>query len=183
MFTVAVLVGSLRRDSINAKLAKALGALASSRLEFRRIPLADLPLYNEDLWEAPPAAVLAFKQRVEACDAVLFLTPEYNRGIPAVLKNAFDWGTRPYGQNSWAGKPGAVAGTSPGAVATAVAQFQLRAMLVVLDVIVMGQPELYFRFSPGVFDDAGHVADDATRAVLEAWILKFEAWISRMSAH
>jgi len=183
MFSVAVLVGSLRRESINMKLARALAKLAEPKLEFRFINIGELPLYNDDLWQNPPDTVTALKSAVKACDAVLLVTPEYNRGVPAVLKNAFDWGTRPPGHNVWAGKPGALAGASAGAIGTAVVQSQLRNSLVVLQVNLMGQPEIYFQFKPGVIDGAYEIADETTRVFLSGWVDKFEAWIRRIGSN
>jgi chromate reductase len=126
---VAVVVGSNRRDSINRKLAQALAGLAEGRLAFHFVSIEDLPLYNQDLEGELPQSVVRFKSEIAAADAVLFVTPEHNRSIPAVLKNAIDWGARPYGQNSWSGKPAAITGTSPGALGTAVAQLHLRQVL------------------------------------------------------
>jgi chromate reductase, NAD(P)H dehydrogenase (quinone) len=182
MFSVAVVVGSLRRESINMKLARALAKLAEPKLEFRFINIGELPLYNDDLWQHPPATVTTFKAEVKACDAVLLVTPEYNRGVPAVLKNAFDWGTRPPGHNVWAGKPGAIGGASGGAIGTAVAQSQLRNTLVVLEVILMGQPELYFQFKPGIISEAYDITDEKARAFLSSWVNKFELWIRRIAS-
>jgi chromate reductase len=183
MHTVAVLVGSLRRDSINRKLARALAKLAAAaaQLEFRFIELGNLPLYNDDLWQDPPAAVMKFKADVAACDAVLMVTPEYNRGLPAVIKNAFDWGTRPSKQNVWAGKPAATAGAAGGSIGTAVAQSQLRHSMTVLGMFVMGQPELYFQFKSGVITEEGDIADEAVRTLLAAWVDAFSRWIKRFA--
>jgi chromate reductase, NAD(P)H dehydrogenase (quinone) len=182
MHTVAVLVGSLRRESHNVKLAKALAKLATGKLEFRFVELGDLPIYNEDLWANPPAGVLRLKADIAAADGVLFVTPEYNRSIPAVLKNAIDWGTRPWGQNSWAGKPLSIAGTSPGVIGTAVGQAHLRSIMVILDAIVMGQPEVYFAFKPGLIDDHGEVTDEATRKFLTSFVDRMAAWISKQKS-
>src|SRR5215472_5173114 len=126
---VAVIVGSNRRDSINRKLAQALARLGEGRLGFHFVAIEDLPLYNQDLEGELPPSVVRFKSEIAAADAVLFVTPEHNRSIPAVLKNAIDWGARPYGQNSWSGKPAAITGTSPGALGTAAAQLHLRQVL------------------------------------------------------
>jgi chromate reductase, NAD(P)H dehydrogenase (quinone) len=178
MPNVAVLVGSLRKDSHNRKLARALEKLAGDRLAFRFIEIGDLPLYNEDLWPNPPASVPRFKAEVRACDAVLMVTPEYNRGPPAVLKNAFDWGTRPWGDNIWDGKAGALAGTSTGAISTAVAQSQLRNSLLALGVVLMGAPELHLLFKPGLIDEAGEISDEGTKAFLAGWVDKYVAWIA-----
>jgi chromate reductase len=181
MYTVAVIIGSLRRDSINRKLAKALAKLGQAKFKFNLVEIGDLPIYNEDLWQNPPASVLRMKKEIEAADAVLFVTPEYNRSIPPVLKNAIDWGTRPWGQNSWAGKPASIVGTTPGAVGTAVAQTHLRSVAVILDVILMGQPEVYFVMKPGLIDENDDVTDDTTREFLQGYLARFAAWIDQVS--
>lgn len=177
MHTVAVIVGSLRRESINLRFAKALARLAEPTLAFKFVELGDVPLYNEDLWASPPDGVTRLKNEVESADAVLFVTPEYNRGLPAVMKNVIDWGSRPYGKNSWAGKAGAIVGTSPGAIGTAVAQSQLRGILVGCGVRVLSQPEIYFQTRPGLIDDDFTVADEKTRGFLAGFITKFAAHI------
>ncbi|WDS34928.1 NADPH-dependent FMN reductase [Pseudoxanthomonas sp.] len=177
--TVAVLIGSLRRDSINRKLVHALAALAGDRLQLLPVALDELPMYNDDLWADPPAAVLAMKARVEAADAVLFVTPEYNRSFSPVIKNAIDWGTRPYGQNCWEAKPAAIIGTSPGAIGTAAAQNALKGLVTVCDMVLMGQPELYFTWKPDLFDAQGQVSDERTRVFLDKWVARFSQWIAR----
>jgi chromate reductase len=182
MHQVAVIVGSMRRESINLRFAKALARLAEPTLQFRLVDLADVPLYNEDLWQQPPEGVLRLKREVDAADAVLFVTPEYNRSIPAVVKNVVDWGSRPYGQNSWAGKPGAIVGTSPGAIGTAVAQAQLRSILVGCGVSLLGQPEVYFQTKPGLIADDFSIADDKTRAFLAGFIGTFARHIEHSAA-
>lgn len=179
MKTIAVLVGSLRRDSLNRKLAESLAKLAEGRLGFRFVEIGDLPLYNEDLWEDPPPAVLRMKRQVEAADGLLFVTPEYNRAYSPAIKNAIDWGTRPWGQNSWNGKPSAIVGTSPGAIGAAAGQNALKGLLTVVGTIQMGQPEVYFTYRPELFDAANRVADEETRAFLDGWIDSFAAWIDR----
>ena len=179
---VAVIVGSLRRESINLAFAKALAKLAAGTLDLSLVALADVPLYNEDLWQSPPEGVLRLKAEVEAADAVLFVTPEYNRSVPAVMKNAVDWGTRPYGKNSWAGKPGAIVGASPGAIGTAVAQSHLRGVLVGCGVVLLGQPEIYFQSKPGLISDSFEVTDAKTREFLSGFIGKFAAHIGRSTA-
>jgi chromate reductase len=181
MYTVAVIIGSLRRDSINRKLAKALAKLGQAKFKFNLVEIGDLPIYNEDLWQNPPAAVLRMKKEIEAADAVLFATPEYNRSIPPALKNAIDWGTRPWGQNSWAGKPASIVGTTPGLVGTAVAQTHLRSVAVILDVILMGQPEVYFVMKPGLIDENDDVTDDTTREFLQGYLARFAVWIDQVS--
>ncbi|WP_062114230.1 NADPH-dependent FMN reductase [Aureimonas sp. AU40] len=181
MKQVAVLVGSLRKDSINRKFAEALGKLAAGRLEFRFVELGDVPMYNDDLFENLPASITRLKNDIASADAVLFVSPEYNRSFPAVLKNAIDWGTRPYGQNSFATKPGGLVGTSPGAAGGAAGQNHLKSVLNVVDVVLMGQPEVYFQYKPELFADDGSVKDEATKAFLEAYISRFVQWIERTS--
>jgi chromate reductase len=179
MKTVAVLVGSLRRDSINRKFAESLAKLAAGRLDFRFVEIGDLPLYNEDLWGDPPQSVLRMKREVEAADAVLFVTPEYNRYFSPAIKNAIDWGTRPWGKNSWAGKPAAVVGATPGATGTAAGQNSLKALLSVVDTVLMGQPEVYFTYKPELFDEQNNISDESTKAFLSGWVDRFAAWIAR----
>jgi len=180
MHQVAVLVGSLRRDSYNRKLAKALEILGTGSFTIR-YPDLNLPLYNEDLWADPPAGVVQLKAEVEAADAVLFVTPEYNRGVTPVIKNAVDWGSRPWGKSSWAGKPAGIVGASPGAIGTAVAQSQLRSTLMILSLHVMAQPEVYLTVKDGQFAEDGTVTDDGTAKFLKGYLDKFGAWIDRMS--
>jgi chromate reductase len=180
MYRVAVLVGSLRHESLNLKFAKALAELSHSRLAFDFAEIGDLPIYNDDLWQNPPAAVLRLKRTLESADAVLFVTPEFNRSIPAALKNAIEWGSRPYGQNSFAGKPASIVGTSPGVIGTAAAQAQLRSIAVHLDMIVLGQPEVYFVSKPGLIDANHQVTDDTTREFLEGYLARFEAFIGQV---
>ncbi len=137
------------------------------------VEIGELPLYNQDEDANPPAAWIAFRQKVRQADALLFVTPEYNRGIPAVVKNVIDWGSRPYGKNSWANKAGAIVGTSPGAIGTAVAQSQLRAILVGCGVRLLGQPEVYFQTKPGLIGDDFTVTDARTGEFLAGFIAKF----------
>jgi len=179
MHKVAVFVGSLRADSINLKFARALEKLAAGKLEFIYPDLGSLPLYNDDLWASPPASVLRLKDDIAAADAVLFVTPEYNRTIPSVLSNAIFWGSRPWGKNSWADKPGSVVGTSPGGIGTAVDQSHLRSVVSNLEVILMGQPEVYFQTKPGLIDEASNVTDPQTKAFLEGYVNRFAGWVQR----
>lgn len=181
MTTVAVLVGSLRRESINRKFAEALAKLAADRLRFHFVELGDVPMYNEDLWENPPEAVLRLKREIEAADAVLFVVPEYNRSFPAVLKNAIDWGTRPYGKNSFAAKPGGIVGASPGAIGSAVGQNHLKHVLNVVDVVLMGQPEVYLSYKADHFGADGTITDARTRDFLDGYLSRFAQWIARTS--
>ena len=173
MKKVAVIVGSLRRDSVNLHLAQALAKLAEGQLAFDFVDLSAVPLYNDDLWTDPPAPVLALKQAVADADGVLFVTPEYNRSMPAVTKNAIDWGTRPYGHNVWAGKRGALVGASPGAIGTAVAQSHLRSVLVGVGIALLAQPEVYFTAKPGLLGDDHGVTDEKTRAFLAGFVTQF----------
>lgn len=181
MHKVAVIVGSLRRESINLRLAKALIKLGQERFACHLVKLDDVPMYNDDYWADPPASVTRLKADIAAADAVLFVTPEYNRAVPALVKNTVDWGSRPRGQNSWAGKPVAIAGASQGAIGTAVAQAQLRNSLLILGVILMGQPEMYLTYKPGLIDDDFKITDDSTAKFLTGFLQKFDAWIERMS--
>ena len=169
---VAVIVGSARRESINRKLAGALMQLGASGAEFSVVEIADLPMFNQDLESDLPAAVTRFKAALAAADAVLFVTPEHNRSIPALLKNAIDWGTRPRGHNNWAGKTVAITGTSQGAIATAVAQQHLRQIVGNLGAVVAGG-ETYITFRPDLIDEAGGIADQSVRDFLQAFLDKF----------
>ncbi len=181
MYKIAVVVGSLRRESLNHKFAEALERLGRSRFAFDYVDIGDLPIYNEDLWQNPPASVLRLKRAIESADAVLFVTPEFNRSIPAALKNAIEWASRPYGQNSWGGKPASIVGTSPGALGTALAQAQLRGIAVHLDMIVLGQPEVFFQSRPGLIDENNEVTDDTTREFLEAYLARFAEFIAQVA--
>jgi chromate reductase len=178
-YKLAIVVGSNRRDSINRKLAQAIAGLAGGRVTPSFVQIDDLPMYGQDGENPLPASVARFKAEIEQADGVLFVTPEHNRSIPAVLKNAIDWGARPYGKNSWAGKPAAITGTSPGAIGTAVAQQHLRQVLGVLGALVMGG-EAYVTFKPGLIDDAGTVTDEATRRFLQAYIDQFLTLLARL---
>ena len=178
---VAVIVGSLRRESINRKLAKALAKLAGTALELELVNVSDLPHYNEDLWSDPPASVTRLKQAIEAADAVLVVTPEYNRSMTGLTKDAVDWASRPWGKNSWKGKPGAVAGASGGKIGTAVAQSHLRNSLLVLDVELMGQPEAYITVTPGLIDANFDVTDETVRKFLVGFLAAFADWIGKVT--
>jgi chromate reductase, NAD(P)H dehydrogenase (quinone) len=174
---VAVLVGSLRKESINRKLANAIARLAPERFSFEQLEIGDLPLYNQDRDNAMPEPALRLKREVSAADALLFVTPEYNRSIPGVLKNALDTASRPYGKNAFAKKPGAVIGTSAGQMGSALAQAHLRNVLAYLDVPLLNQPEAYVLFKENLIDDAGRVSDDKTRAFLQTWVDRYVAWV------
>jgi chromate reductase len=175
---IAVIVGSLRRESLNRKLASALAELGSGFANFDILPLGDVPMFNQDLEDDAPAPVQRLRESVRAADALLFLTPEYNRGIPAVLKNAVDWCSRPTGKGVLAGKSAALGGMSPGAVGTAVAQSQLKPILLMLGVRLMGQPELYIQGGADYFDAGGGIAGEKSRQILGNFLKRFEAWIS-----
>jgi chromate reductase len=161
-YKTGYLIGSLARESINRKLAKALVRLAPSALVMSEISFKDLPLYSYDYDADFPPVARAFKEAISAVDAVLFVTPEYNRSIPGGLKNAIDWASRPFGTNSFARKPSAVIGTSPGAIGTAIAQQSLRSVLSFCNSPQMNAPEAYIHFTPGLISDAGEVTNAAT---------------------
>jgi chromate reductase len=175
--TVAVLVGSLTKNSINAIFAKALEKLAAGKLKFEYLDIGSLPHYNNDLWDNPPEAVTKFKAQVAAADAVLIVMPEINRSFPGIIKNALDWGSRPWGQSSWLGKPTSLVGTTPGTTGTAAGQSHLRTILPLFDLIVMGQPEVYFQTKPGLIDEHFEVTDDTTRGFLTGYLDKFATFI------
>jgi chromate reductase len=182
MYKVAVLVGSIRPNSSNLQFARALEKLAIGRLQFEFIDLGKLPFYDETLWDNPPASVLDLKQRIDAADAVLFVTPEYNRSIPGVLKNAIDWPSRPFGKSVWEGKPAAIVGATSGQSGTAAAQAHLRSILVVLGLALMGRPEVYQILKPGMIDDNHLITDERTREFLNRWLDAYVAWIGRFAA-
>jgi chromate reductase len=169
-------VGSLRRDSLNRRLALAVAALAP-HLSFTDVAIGDLPLYNQDDDATPSEPVRRLKRDIAAADGVLFVTPEYNRSIPGVLKNAIDHASRPYGKSVWAGTPAGVLGVSLGATGTAMAQQHLRNVLAYLDVPTMGQPEAFIQNKEGLFDDKGHIAEGGTKKFLQGWVDKYVAWI------
>lgn len=177
---IGIVVGSLRKESFNRKLADALTKLAPADFTFKHLLIDDLPLYNQDDDARPSAAAKRLKAEVLACEGLLFVTPEYNRSIPGVLKNALDHASRPYGQNAWADKPAGVIGTSPGAVGTAVAQQHLRVILAYLDVPTLGQPEAYIQFKDGLIDQNGNIAP-ANRAFLQDWMDRYCAWVKRFA--
>ncbi|HWG05153.1 MAG TPA: NADPH-dependent FMN reductase [Beijerinckiaceae bacterium] len=175
---VSVLVGSLRRDSFNRKMAHALAEAAPASLALDIVEIGQLPFYNQDLEANPPAEWVAFRDRVKASDAVLFVTPEYNRSVPAVLKNALDVGSRPYGQSVWSGKPGAIVSVSPGAIGGFGANHHLRQSLVFLNVPTMQQPEAYVGGADKLFDAAGKLANEATAKFLSSFMQAFADWIT-----
>ena len=176
---VAVIVGSLRKESFNRKLANALVAMAPAPLKLEIVEIRQLPLYNQDDDANPPAASAAFKERVQKADAVLFVTPEYNRSVPGVLKNAIDIASRPYGKSAWNGKPGAVISVSPGAIGAYGANHHLRQSLVFLNVPAMPQPEAYLGNAAKLFDENGKLIDDTARDFLAKFLQAFAQWIER----
>ena len=178
---VAVVVGSLRKESINRKLALAIGKLAAGKLDLKLVDIADLPLFNQDLEADYPAAAQRVKAEVAGADAVLFVTPEHNRSIPAAMKNVIDWVSRPYGTSKWNGKPGAIVGTSGGQVGTAVAQEHLRSILVAQGVALLGRPEVYFVYKDGVFDADHAVTDPAAKKVLDGFVEAFAGWVAKQT--
>ncbi len=179
-FTVGYLVGSLARKSINRKLAGALVRLAPDELEMREIPIGDLPLYSYDYDADYPPPGRALKEAIAAVDAVLFVTPEYNRSIPGALKNAIDWASRPYGKNSFARKPSAVIGTSPGKIGTAVGQQHLKSILSFCNSPQMNAIEAYLEFTPGLIGDDGEVTNDSTEKFLAGYMREFHGFVERV---
>lgn len=176
-FKIAVIVGSLRKESLNLKMAKALTGLAPESLSLEIVDLAGLPMFNEDLEANPPSEWVAFKEKISAADGVLFLTPEYNRSIPGVLKNAIDVGSRPYGQSAWDGKPGAVMSLSPGNISGFGANHHLRQALTFLNVPAMAQPEAYIGGAADLFDDIGALTNDSTKGFLKSFMQAFAKWV------
>jgi chromate reductase len=180
---VAVVIGSLRKDSLNRKMAHALIERAPATLEMRIVEIRDLPLYNQDDDAAPNRAMLAFRDAIRPVDAVLFVTPEYNRGTPGVLKNAIDVGSRPYGHSVWAGKPCAIVSVSPGATGGFGSNHQLRQSLVFFDMPAMQQPEAYIGGADKLFDADGRMINEGTGKFLDKIMLAFAAWIERTAQH
>jgi chromate reductase len=170
---LGVIVGSNRRDSINRKLAQALAKLGGDAFDAKFLQIDDLPMFNQDNEKPLPAAVERFKGEVAACDAILFVTPEHSRSIPAVLKNAIDWGGRPYGTTVWPGKPAAVIGASPGAISTAIAQSHLRTVLGSFSAMHVLGGEAYIQFKPELIDAQGNVTDESVRKFLKVYIDQF----------
>ena len=179
---IGYVIGSLRKDSINRKLANALIKLGPADFSFKELRIGDLPLYNQDDDRSQATEVQRLKSELRAVDAVIFVTPEYNRSIPGVLKNALDHASRPYGQNAFAGKPAGVIGASIGAVSTAVAQLHLRTILAYLDMPTLGQPEAYLHVKDGFFDDAGNFANAETRKFLHSWMDKYAIWVKKLTS-
>ena len=176
-YKIAVVIGSIRQDSFNRKLALALAHLAPENFIFEHVRIDNLPLYNQDHDGKQAPEVLKLKSEIAAAQGLLFVTPEYNRSIPGVLKNAIDHASRPYGQSAWAGKPAGVIGVSVGAIGTALAQQHLRNVLAYLDVPTLGQPEAFIQNKEDLFDDKGHIGNEATKQFLQGWVDKYVAWV------
>ena len=175
---VCVLVGRLRKASFNRRLAKALISLAPFSMKLDIVEIGQLPLYNEDLeTDPPPAQWTAFRQLIKAADAVLFVTPEYNRSVPAALKNALDVGSRPYGHSVWDRKPGAIVSGSPGAIGAFGANHHLRQSLVFLNVPAMQQPEVYVSHVDKLFDEVGNLVNEGTSKLLQQFMQTFAIWV------
>ena len=177
---VAIVVGSNRRDSINRKLAQALAKLAAKDFDATIVRIDDLPMYNQDNEGNPTPEIARFKDEISRADGVLIVTPEHDRSIPAALKNAVDWGARPYGKNSWAGKPAFITGTSPGAIGSALAQQHLRSVMTGLGMILLGG-EAYLTFKPNLIDPEGNIGDESTRKFLEGFLGRFADLVTRLS--
>jgi chromate reductase len=177
---IAVVVGSLRKESHNKALAAALAKLAPADFTFDTVTIGDLPLYNQDDDGSPSAQVTRLKAAISGAAGVIFVTPEYNRSIPGVLKNALDHASRPYGQSAWGGKPAGVLGVSIGAIGTACAQQHLRTILAYLDMPTLGQPEVFLTAKEGFFDASGAIANEGTRKFVQGWM---DAYVAFVKAH
>ena len=180
---IAVFVGSLRKESFNRKMANALVTLAPESLKLEIVEIGGLPLYDQDLDDHPPASWVEFREQVMKFDGVLFVTPEYNRSVPAVLKNAIDVGSRPYGKSVWDGKPGAVMSVSPGVIGGFGANHHLRQSLVFLNVLPMQQPEAYIGNAASLFDESGHLANDSIRGFITKFINAFAVWVETTTSN
>lgn len=180
-FKISMIVGSLRRDSVNRRLATAIERLAPAEFSFHDIRIDDLPLYNQDMDPTPVESVVRLKSELSASQGFLFVTPEYNRSIPGVLKNAIDLASRPYGKSAWSGKPAGILSASIGAMGGAMAQQHLRNVMAFLDVPTMGQPEAFLQIKDGFFDSEGNLANADTKKFLQAWMDKYVAWVRKHS--
>ena len=177
---IAVIVGSNRRDSINRKLAHALAKLGADKFDASFVRIDDLPMFNQDNEGNLTPEIVRFKDEISRADGIMIITPEHDRSIPAVLKNAVDWGARPYGKNSWAGKPAFITGTSPGAIGSALAQQHLRSVMVSLGTILLGG-EAYITFKPNLIDAEGNIGDETTRKFVEGFLGRFADLVTRLS--
>lgn len=179
-YKIIIAVGSLRRDSLNRKLATAVEKLFSAEFSFHNLNIGDLPLYNQDDDGTPSLQVQNLKREIESANGVILFTPEYNRSIPGVLKNAIDHASRPYGKNSWQGKPTGILGISVGSIGTATAQQHLRNIFAYLDAPTLGQPEVFIHAKDGMFNSDGSVSDQS-RQFLQAWVDKYVDWLKKFS--
>jgi len=177
-YRIAVIVGSLRKDSFNRKLANAIVKLAPSEFMFRQVRIDDLPLYNQDDDMDQAESVKRLKNEIKDVQGLLFVTPEYNRSIPGVLKNAIDNASRPYGHNTWAGKPAGILGVSIGVIGTSMAQQHLRNVLAFLDVPTLAQPEAFIHAKDGLFDESGNIGVDS-KQFLQTWMDRYVAWVKK----
>lgn len=177
---IAVIVGSNRRESINRKLAQALIKLGADKFDARIVRIDDLPIYNQDNEGNLPAEVSRFKDEITRADGVLFVTPEHNRSVPTVLKNAIDWGARPFGTSVWPNKPGFITGTSPGAIGTALVQANLRTVMLGLGMTLLGG-ESYVQFKPNLVDDQGNISDENTKKFLQGFVDRFATLVEKLS--
>ncbi len=174
---IAVIVGSLRKESFNRHLANSIIKIAPSSVNFKLVEIGDLPLYNQDDDDHQADTVKRMKAEIHQCDGVLFVTPEYNRSIPGVLKNALDHGSRPYGRNAWAKKPAGIIGISPSPIGTALAQQHLRGILATLDMPTLCQPEMFLQMKEDFFDDAGAIGE-ASKKFIKAWLDRYIIWVT-----
>ena len=181
MHKVAVIVGSIRKESINRNLARALAKLAEGKLAFETVRIDDLPLFNQDNETSPTPEVTRIKTQIAAADGVLFVAPEHNRSIPAAMKNAIDWATRPHGTSAFKGKPGAIIGTSRGAISTAIAQNHLRVILAAHLSAILGDPEAYVQFKDGLIGEDGAIADETARKFLQGFVDNFARLVDAMA--
>lgn len=177
MLNVAVVIGSLRKESFNRQVMLAVDKLNHPNLKFNILNIADVPMFNQDDEQEMPVAAKKFKEEIAKAEGVLMVTPEYNRSIPGVLKNVIDWGTRPYGQNVWGNKPIGTIGTSVGAVGTAVAQAHLRSILVSVGAVVLGQPEIYLTYKEGMIDDQYQFTDEKLKKIMQGFLDRFSKWV------
>jgi len=177
-YTIAVIVGSLRRDSFNRKLATAMANLAPPDFLFKQLQIGDLPLYNQDDDANQASSVKRLKSEIKSADGILFVTAEYNRSIPGVLKNAIDHASRPYGQSAWTGKPAGIMGASVGAIGTLMAQQHLRNILAYLDAPTLGQPEMFVQVKDGLFDESGNIGADSKK-FFQNWMFQYVAWVKK----
>jgi chromate reductase len=179
-YQIAVVIGSIRRDSFNRKLANAVAKLAPPEFVFQQVEIGDLPLYNQDDDTNQAESVKRLKNEIKAAQGLLFVTPEYNRSIPGVLKNAIDHASRPYGESAWTGKPAGVMGASVGAMGTALAQQHLRNVLACLNIPTLCRPEVFIQVQDGFFDDAGNIGAES-KGFLQGWMDQYVAWVKTLA--